>query len=164
MEIVKSSFTFLILCFIQVLVLNHITLLGCATPLLYIYFILLFGRATPKWVIIVCGFIMGLFMDMFVNTPGIAAASATFLGFIQPYLLDFFSPKDSADDLTPSIKSLGNQNYFYYVLVAVSIYTFLLFTIEAFNLYNWQEWILSIMGSTILTVLLIVVIENVKNT
>ena len=38
-EIIKQFLTFIILCLAQALVLNHINLFGCATPLLYVYFI-----------------------------------------------------------------------------------------------------------------------------
>ena len=46
-EIIKQFLTFIILCLAQALVLNHINLFGCATPLLYVYFILLFRHDYP---------------------------------------------------------------------------------------------------------------------
>lgn len=42
---------------------------------------------------------MGLCIDVFANTPGVAAASMTFIGLLQPYLFELFVPRDSADDL-----------------------------------------------------------------
>ena len=83
-EVIRHFFTFLILCLVQALVLNHINLLGCATPLLYVYFIMLFRRNFPKWAILLWSFFIGLCLDVFSNTPGVAAASSTFLGLLQP--------------------------------------------------------------------------------
>ncbi len=42
---------------------------------------------------------MGLCVDVFANTPGVAAASMTAVGLLQPYLFELFVPRDSADDL-----------------------------------------------------------------
>ncbi len=158
----RIFFTYVILGVVQVFVLNRISLFGCATPLLYIYLILPFRRNYPKWIIILCGFIMGLSMDIFTNTPGVAAASATFLAFIQPLILNLFVQKDSADDMQPTMKVLGTRRYVYYTLICVFIYCLLFFTLETFNFFNWQQWLLNIGGSTVLTALLIIVIENMR--
>ncbi len=158
----KLFITYVILGLVQVFVLNRISLFGCATPLLYIYFILPFRRNYPKWIIILCGFIMGLSMDIFTNTPGVAAASSTFLAFIQPFILNLFVQKDSADDMMPTIKVLGLGRYISYSLICVFIYCLVFFSIETFTFFNWQQWLLDIGGSTVLTALLIIVIENVR--
>ncbi len=88
-ETVKSIGTFVILLLAQALVLNHIHLFNCATPLLYVYMVLHFQRNAPKWSLLLWSFLMGLLVDVFSNTPGVAAGSMTFIGFIQPYLWNF---------------------------------------------------------------------------
>ena len=109
-EIIRQVFTFVILCIVQVLVLNHINLFGCATPLLYVYFVMSFRRGYPRWAIMLWSFCLGLCIDVFSDTPGVAASSATFLGFV----------------------------------------------------FNWLQWAKNIGGSTVLTVLLILVVENAR--
>ena len=161
-EAIRHLFTFIVLCLVQVLVLNHINLLGCATPLLYIYFIMLFRRGFPQWGILLWSFLIGLCIDMFSNTPGVAAASATFLGLLQPYLLGMFIQRDSPDDLAPTMRSLGTARYVYYTLSCVLVFNIMFFTLESFNFFNWLQWIRNIGGSTALTVILILVIENVR--
>jgi hypothetical protein len=44
----------------------------------------------------------------------------------------------------------------------VLIYCLAYFTLETFNFFNWIQWLMSIGGSTILTVVLILVIENIR--
>ena len=105
---------------------------------------------------------MGLCIDMFSNTPGVASASSTLLGLLQPYLMLPFIQRDSPDDLKPSMKSLGVANFIYYTIICVFIYNLVFFSIEAFNFFNWQQWLMNIGGSTVLAVILIIVIENVK--
>lgn len=161
-EVLRHLFTFIVLCLVQVLVLNHINLLGCATPLLYVYFIMLFRRGFPQWGILLWSFLTGLCIDMFSNTPGVAAASATLLGLLQPYLLSMFIQRDSPDDLMPTMQSLGAGRYFYYTLSCVFIFNLTFFTLESFSFFNWLQWARNIGGSTALTVILILVIENVR--
>lgn len=161
-SVIRHFFTFVILCLAQALVLNHINLYDCATPLLYVYFIMLFRRGFPKWAILLWSFLTGLCVDIFSNTPGVAASSATFLGLLQPYLLSLFTPRDSPEDLMPSMQSLGVAKYIYYTIVCVFIYNTLFFSIESFNFFNWLQWLKDIGGSTVLTIVLILAIENIR--
>lgn len=161
-EVIRHFFTFIILCLVQVLVLNHIELFGCATPLLYVYFIMLFRRAFPRWAVLLWSFCLGICIDMFSNTPGVAAASATLLGLLQPYLLNLFAPRDSSDDIMPTMKSLGVARYVWYTVICVFVFILFFFTVEMFSFFNWLQWAKNIGGSTVLTVVLILVIENVR--
>ena len=61
----KRLLYFVLLCLTQVLVLNRIHLFGYATPLLYVYFVLLFPRNYPKWALLLWCFALGLVNDTF---------------------------------------------------------------------------------------------------
>lgn len=161
-DILKRSLAFIVLCLAQALVFNHIHLFDCATPLLYVYLIMLFRRNTSRWSILLWSFFLGLSIDMFANTPGVATASLTFIGLIQPYVLDLFMLQDSDDDFEPGMKSMGGDRFFYYVLILDLLYNMVFFTLETFNFFNWILWLESIFGSTIITVILILVIENLR--
>ena len=162
LDLLKSIISFVVLLLVQSLVLNHIHLFGCATPLLYVYMVLLFHRDYPQRAMLVSSFLMGLCIDVFSNTPGVAAASMTFMGLIQPYLLKYFIQRDSADDFAPSMKTLGVVKFIYYTLILVFIYCILFFTLETFSFFNWLQWIESVLGSTAITAVLILVVENFR--
>lgn len=151
-----------ILLVVQALVLNHIHLFGCATPLLYVYLTLTMRRGQPKWATLLWGFAMGLAVDIFTNTPGVGAASMTLIALAQPYLLELFVPRDSADDLRPSPVTLGPGKYASYATILVTAYCLAFFSLEAFNLYNWAQWAACIGGSALLTIVLILAIENIR--
>lgn len=161
-DLMKRLATFVILALVQGLVFNHIHLFDCATPLIYIILALHFRRNHPKWAVLLWCFMLGLCIDVFANTPGVAAASMTALGLIQPYLLELFIPRDSADDLQPSARTLGVTSYFWYVTIMVLIYNLLFFTIETFNFFNWIQWLECIGGSSVITLVLILAIENFR--
>ncbi len=159
---IKNLVFFAVLLLAQALVLNYVHLFNCATPLLYVYFVLPTRRNQPRWITLVSCFLMGLCVDSFSNTPGVAAAAMTLVGLLQPYLLSLFIQQDSPDDLRPSMKVLGPMKYAFYTIIIVMIYCLLFFTLEAFNFFNWLQWLASIGGSTLLTIVLILVIDNFR--
>lgn len=83
-EILRRLLVFLAFCLAQVLVLNHVQLFHCATPLLYVYFAIIFPRNYPRWASLLWSFALGLCIDMFANMPGVAAGSMTLVAFLQP--------------------------------------------------------------------------------
>ena len=47
-EILKRLLAFIVLCLVQALILNRIHLFNCATPLLYVYFVMMFDMELPS--------------------------------------------------------------------------------------------------------------------
>ncbi len=146
----------------QVLVLGHIHLFHYATPLLYVYFVTQFPRNHAKWAILLWSFMMGLLVDTFFNTPGVAAASLTLIGAIQPYYFELFVPRDSAEDLMPSLRNISPTKYAYYIVPLVSLYCMLFFSLEMFTFFNWLQWLLCVVSSALVTLLLIFTFEVAK--
>lgn len=163
LNFIRNIIFIIVLLLLQTLLLNHISVFGCATPLLYVYFALTIQRGEPKWATLLWCFAMGLLVDIFSNTPGVAAAAMTLVGFLQPYVIELFAPRDSAEDLRPSPFTFGSSKYANYTIILVVIYCIAFFSLEAFNFYNWAQWLSSIGGSALLTIILILVIENFRS-
>jgi rod shape-determining protein MreD len=161
-DTLKRIATLLVFLIAQVLLLDYIHLLGVATPLLYVYFILQFPYQHPKWSILLWGFAMGLSVDIFTNTPGVAAASLTAIAAIQPYYLGMFMSRDVLSGFKPSIKSLGELRYSYYAIPLVLLYCMLFFTFEQFSFFNPLRWIACVVGSAAITLALIFTFETAK--
>lgn len=160
---IKRLVLFVVLCLAQVLVLNHIHLFGCATPLLYVYFILSFRRHYPRWILLLWGFSMGLLLDLFSNTPGVAASALTLLAFLQPHLLAPFVPREAADDLLPNVSGLGVGKFMLYSFLGILLFSIVFFSLEMFSFFDPLQWLMNVLGSTALTFLLVVVIDNVRS-
>lgn len=158
----KNIFLLIILVLAQILVLNHIHLFGCAVPLLYVYFILRFKRFYPQWALMVWGFVLGLCIDIFSNTPGLSAATLTFVALLQPYILNMFIAHDNKDELKPTFRTLGPGKYIGYTAICIFIFCLVFFTLESFNFFNWLQWVSNIIGSTIITIVFVLVLENVR--
>lgn len=162
LDTLRRALHFEALCLAQALVFNHVHLFGSATVLLYVYFVVIFPRSYPRWAILLWSFALGLSVDMFSNTPGMAAASLTLVGFLQPYLLELFLPRDAAENIKSSMAALGYSKFLTLASILVFVHCLVFFTIESFGFFNWQEWALTVAGTTVLTLVLLVTIETIR--
>ena len=48
------------------------------------------------------------------------------------------------------------------IVIPVLVYCLVFFSLEAFNFYNWLQWLSCIGGCAVITIVLILVIENVR--
>jgi len=162
LDTLQRLLVFALLVLAQGLVLNRIQLFHCATPLLYVYFVITFPLNYPKWAMLVWGFLLGLCIDMFANTPGVAAASTTFIAALQPYLLRLFLPRDAGDHIRTSAATLGFAKFATLATIIVLLFCLFFFALEAFSFYHWQQWLLSVGGSAAITLLLVFTLESLR--
>lgn len=153
----------ILLLAIQLMVMNNIHLFGYATPLLIGYMILCFRCSSSRITLIVWGFVTGFIFDLFSNTMGMGMASMTLLGFIQPYLLQRFMPKDETDKFRPTLRTMGLTNYILYALSALFVLHFAFYFLEAFSLSNFLLTFAAILVGTLVSTFLLLLIELIAN-
>lgn len=161
-NIFKQFILGIMLLAVQILVLNNIHLWDCATPLLFVYLIISLPLNTPRSLAVFLGFLVGLISDIFSNTPGVAAAAMTLVGLIQRYWLSLFINRETPEDMNPSIREMGFTKYLFFSFVLVLIFVIAFFTLEEFSFFHWQQWLLSIGGSLVITVILILTLEQIR--
>ncbi len=161
-DFLKRLLLFFGLMLVQALVLNHVHLFGVATPLLYVYFAISFRRGTPKWAMLVWSFLLGLSIDVFSNTPGLAAASMTLVAAIQPYLLELFIQRGDDDEVRPSILVFGLGKFTLFAFILTFVFCLVFFTLESFTFFNWIQWLMNMGTSVLLTLLLVLVVDNLR--
>ena len=86
----------------------------------------------------------------------------TLLGFLQPYILELFMQRDDDENFQPAIFTMGPVNFFYYSLLLTLIYCVVFFALETFSFFNWLQWVLSVVGSFVLSELLLFVVDGIK--
>ena len=158
-NLIRGLLYFVVLVLIQVLILNNIHFLRIATPFLYLYFIVKMPVGSPRDLVVLFSFLIGLGIDVFSNTPGMHAAACTLTGFIREPLIRFYMGKDLPDGIYPSYKTFGYGGFFRYVLSLVVIHHVTLFLIESLTLFDPLFLALRIGASVITTTLLICTIE-----
>lgn len=83
-DLLKYTIMLVVLVLLQVLLLNNIQFSGYINPYMYVLFILLLPFETPRYLLLLLGFFLGLLVDIFSNTPGFHASATTFLAFCAP--------------------------------------------------------------------------------
>ncbi|PLX24080.1 MAG: rod shape-determining protein MreD [Salinivirgaceae bacterium] len=154
----RNIIRFLVLVLIQVLVLNNIQLSGYINPYFYILFILLLPFEIPGWAVTLFGFLIGMTIDLFANTPGMHAVATTFMGYLRLFILRYMSPRDGYEPGTfPRVFYYGFNWFFRYALILTLAHHFVLFIVESFNFASFGHILLRVILSTIFTLTLIMI-------
>lgn len=147
------------------LVFNHIHLMGYATPMPYVYALIILPHGTARWIYVVLGFCIGIVIDILSNTVGAAAAALTLVGLVTPLLLRTFTPDDKLEkEFTPSIKTMQWGGFLKLAVVVTLIHTLVFFLLETFSLFDALEILIKVGGSTALTVIFMMTFEKLRNT
>lgn len=157
-EIIRNIFRFMILVLVQVLIIKNIELGRFINPFIYVLFIIILPFETPKWLVLVSAFFLGLTIDMFYDTSGMHAAAAVFMGFIRPQVLKLFSPREGYELGTqPTIQYLGVPWFLSYAGILIVLHHFVLFYLEVFRLNEFFSTFFRVIFSSLFTILLVVV-------
>ncbi|HBL75167.1 MAG: rod shape-determining protein MreD [Bacteroidetes bacterium GWF2_42_66] len=161
-DLIKYTIMFVVLVLIQVLVLNNIQLSGYINPFLYILFILLLPFQTPVYLLLFLGFILGLTIDIFGNTPGIHSSATVFLAFIRPYVLELISGRDNPETgFSPRMKTLGIAWFIKYTVILVLCHHIFLFYIEVFTFSGAFYTLLRCLLSSVLSIILVIISQYI---
>lgn len=161
-EQIRLFLIFIVLAVLQVLIANHIHLFHFATPLLYVYLPLVMRRGALRWAMLLWAFSMGLLMDTFNNTPGVASGSMTLVALLQPYILERMLVREGEEDLIPSVVTMGQKQFAYYTITFTALYCVVFYTLELFSFFNFWVWAGCVLGSTAITAALILAVESVR--
>jgi len=156
---------FIVLVLFQVLVINHIRLGGYVHPYIYLIFIMLLPFNTPKWQLLVLGFLLGLTIDLFTGTPGLHAGATTLMAFCRPSIIKLVSGNQKFENVQePNLRQLDGIWIFRYVLCMVLVHHFALFFLESFSVYLIGQVLLRILLSVPVSIFLIMMILYIFKT
>lgn len=153
---------FVALTLLQVLVLNRVHIQGYATPFFFIYFLLMLDSGTKRNTLLTWGFLLGLAVDIFGNTPGMNAAAVTLLAAVRHPLLRLVTLRETADDFEPNIKTMGVLPFLRYATLCALIYCTVFQLIDTFSLFNPAVLALRILSDTAITVACILCVEFIR--
>lgn len=150
------------LVLLQVTIQNNVHIMGFITPFLYVYFILKFPSGTSRNELMLWGFLIGLAVDIFSNTPGMNAAATVLMAFVRPSLLRLFTPRDTLDSIIPSINTLGVASFLKYAMTSVFVHHLMLLGIEYFSSANLPLLLARVVVCTLLTVACSMAMEGIR--
>lgn len=142
----------------QAILLNRINVFGFATPVLYIYFLLKLPFGRSPFYVIISGFLLGLIIDVFLNTPGMNAAAATMVATFRKPILNLFYDREIFDEFIPGINT-GTSQFVKLTVFVVLLHLTLLFFIESFTMFNAVNTIKRIVASSLISILIIISLD-----
>lgn len=163
MSIIQRIIWFIFLLLLQVLVCNHIHILGYATPMPFIYMLIMLHTDTPRWLYIIIGFTLGLLIDLAAICIGEYSTATTFVALLTPWALSICTPAERSDEgFAPSALTMKWGGFLRYAFLVTLMECTLFFIIENFSFFHWEDLLLDIACSTLLTLLIICAMERVR--
>jgi len=159
-DIIINALRFILLILLQVLILNNVNLGGYINPYVYIMFILLLPFETPKWLLLLSAFFLGLSIDLFTGSIGMHAAASTFMAYLRPFVSRIVhSRREYEPSIKPGINDLGIRWFASYTLLLVFAHHMLLFYLEVFRFEEFFSTLFQIILSTLVSSLLIILLD-----
>lgn len=159
--LLRNIIRFVLLLLLQVLVLNQVIIHNLVNPYIYMLFILLLPFNLPRPAVQLLGLLLGLSLDMFMDTMGIHAAACVFIAYLRPFILNVLSPQGGFEvaQKTPSITSMGPSQFAIYVSILVFLHNIVYFSLEVFSFSAPFYLLLKILVSTAASLVLILIYE-----
>lgn len=154
---------FIILLLVQVLVLSHINFMGYINPYLYVLFILLFPIKNNRPFFIFISFLLGLFVDIFLDSGGMHAAASVTIAFIRPTILKT-SFGSVYEHLAVKFNSTDIFQRITYISIMVLVHHLILFSLDFFNVSKLVLILKTTLFSSIFTIILCVLITIIFST
>ncbi|RAV29758.1 rod shape-determining protein MreD [Sinomicrobium soli] len=164
--VLANSIRFIVLVLAQVLICNHIYLMGYISPYIYVLFILLYPlKDENRAAFLLLSFLIGLSVDFFSDSGGINAAASLCIAYIRPVVLRF-AFGSAYEYQTLKIKNTNFGQRFVYIFIMVLTHHFILFSLEIFSfthLLTILEKALFSGAFTLLLCLIFIPLFSVKN-
>lgn len=159
-SIVKNIIITLGILFFQVMVLNRLNISQSLLPLMYPVILLSLTRNTNRSLLLLLGFGLGLFVDMFSNTGGAHAVACTVLAFSRQFFLSSMGPMDmGSEQIKPSIINLGLKNYAAFSFFLLAIHHIVFFALEVFSVSNLFDTVIRTLLSLAVSWILIMIYQ-----
>lgn len=154
-----NIFRFILLIVIQVFFLKNLSIYGVSIPCLYVLFIILLPTNTPYIIVYASSFLLGLILDLFLNTLGIHSATCVATAFIRIILLNFIEYDEKHDkhiSLTPYKKNL--KGFLIFTIVLIISHGIILSILESANFRIFIATIKNSLYNILLTSAIIIII------
>lgn len=145
----------LVVLFVQVFVLNNLSISPLVAPMVYIILILLMPIESSQWKMLGAGLLLGILMDITMGTPGLNTMVTLPIAFFRRPLLFALGGLSSIskEEGIPSLKRLGVRFHRYFILMII-LHSVLFYFVEWLSFDNFGTLVLRIIFSTLCTLVL----------
>lgn len=161
-DLVKNIFRLAIFIVVQVYILDKLPPLHrFVIPILYYLFILWLPFTLNRLSLLLIGFVTGLTLDYFTQTPGLHAAACVLIAYVRPFVISILIPKDTAEFnyREPSPRAMGWAPYSVYVFILTALHHTYLTLLEWLQFGTFLDFIIKVLSTTGISLLLIFTVE-----
>ncbi|WGD33630.1 rod shape-determining protein MreD [Olleya sp. YS] len=154
---------FVLLILLQVLLFSKINFLGYINPYIYLLFIVLYPVKNNRILFLFLSFLLGLIIDVFMDSGGINATAALITAFVRPAVLKFsFGAVYEHQALKFNNIDFGQK--LTYISILTFIHHFIYFLFEIFNISKILFVLQNTLFSGIFTIILCILITTIFST
>jgi len=159
----KNILGFLLYIIIQLLIFNNIGISSLEiVPVFYLIFLIMLPIETPKWMLLISAFFMGLSIDIFSDTSGLNAFSTVLIAFLRPFVVQYLSPRGGYDTGTlPRIRIMGANWFIKYSGLLIFIHQFSYYFMENFGFEDFFYVFLKVIIGSIFTLILVILSQYI---
>jgi hypothetical protein len=161
-DLLKNIIRFAVFILVQVHVLNKIPHLHqFITPYIYYLFILWLPFSVSRMGLLFVGFLTGMTLDYFTNTPGLHACACVLVAYLRPFIINVLAPKDTTgfNYREPSPKAMGWTPYMVYVFILTLFHHSYLVLLEWLSFGTFLQFLIKIVATTAISMLLVITTE-----
>jgi hypothetical protein len=157
----KNLIYLVVLILLQILIFNNIGVSSLEViPAFFLLFVLFLPIETPRWLILIMSFIIGISIDIFSDTSGLYASSTVFIGYIRPFILQYLAPRGGYDaGALPRVRDFGIPWFIKYSLILIFIHQFVFYFLENFGFHNFFYVFVKVLIGSIFSFLLIFITQ-----
>jgi len=147
---------FVSLVLVQVLIFNQVQFSGFFNPYAYLLFVILLPLSTPRYLVLILAFLLGLIIDIFSNSLGVHSAATVFAAYARPLVIRVISNREDDKNDFPGLHQNKLIWFVNYVLIMVLLHHAVLFYLEVFTFTNFFNTLYRVVLSSLFSIIIIV--------
>jgi hypothetical protein len=156
---IRYTILFLVVALLQSLVFNQAQISVWLNPLVYVAFVMLLPMRTPSIVVLMCGLLAGVSMDLISGLAGVNTIASLATAYFRPLMLKPVIGEEAyADGGIPAPRIIGVYKFVAYATLFVMIHNLLYFSFEAMTLSYFYLILLKVLLNGIISALLVTLI------
>jgi hypothetical protein len=145
----------IVVLFVQVFVLNNLSISPLVAPMVYIVLLLLLPIEASQWKMLGAGLLLGVVMDITMGTAGLNTLVTLPIAFFRRpllFALGGLSPMSKEEGI-PSVRRLGVRFHRYFIIMII-LHSLLFYFVEWLSFDNFGILLLRILCSTLCSLIL----------
>lgn len=158
-EAIQYSLMILLYLFLQIFFMRNMVLFNYAFCFIYVAGVLILPADISRMYLLLIGFGTGFVVDIFSNTFGMHAFATVLIAYLRPFLIHYQMESKGIERAEVGIRAQGFGSFLGYLLPLIFLHHAVLFLMEMNNFGMILHTLLRIVASTILTTVVIVLME-----